>query len=108
MEEKKMKFHITITNNETGETLEDADACAILASINIGDKVSSLQAVSCGPEDYARTLGSAEGIVRAVRSKHPEIGALSLVFGLISKTKETEEPENKQAEAQEKEESPNQ
>ena len=33
-----MTFHITITNNETGETLADLDSCAIIGAIDVEEK----------------------------------------------------------------------
>ena len=102
MDEKKMKFHITITNNETGETIHDTDACAILASINVGSTTREVQAVACGPEEFAKALNGAESIVRHVRDRYPEVGAVAMLLGLISKAEKAEEPENKEAtEAQE-------
>ena len=90
-----MRFHVTITDNETGEVLHDADACAILAGINGGRTTASIHMTACGPLPLAETLSAAEDVVQEVRSRHPEIGALSGVFRLMDKNPKTEETENR-------------
>lgn len=95
MNDKKMKFHITITNNETGETLHDEDACAIIAGVNEGDRTGSIIMTDCGPEDLVETLNGAENGVMTVYEGHPELRALALYLKVMNK-KQSEETENNQ------------
>lgn len=92
-----MKFHITITDNETGEVLHDSDACAIIAGINEGEKGSSAAMIDCGPIDLAEALVAAKKAARAVTDKYTEIGALTkLCEYLERKQSETEETKNEE------------
>ncbi|MBP3590191.1 MAG: hypothetical protein J6J61_06405 [Muribaculaceae bacterium] len=100
-----MKFHITITNNETGETLHDADTCAIIAGVNEGEESGCIVMVDCGPIALAETLEAAKTAaktaVHTATDKHPEIKALAELLRLLDKREqaesiETEEPKNEE------------
>lgn len=93
---KKMKFHITITDNETGETLHDGDACAILASI-CENSVQQQHYVHCDARKFAATLQGAQKIVRRVGAEHPEVALLAELTRL-GRSEETEETETKNEE----------
>lgn len=93
---KKRKYHITITNNETGEVLHDADACSIIASVNEGPRTCALSMNSGGPLTLAETLGSAEGVVREIKSKYPEVGTLAMLHEFMRKRKQSEETETEE------------
>ena len=100
-DKKKNKFHITITNNETGETLHDADACAIIAGINDGIKAGAILMTACGPFEFAEALAGADKAVKRVRTNHPEVAAMSMLLALtggIEEEPETEEPETEEPE----------
>lgn len=91
---KKMKFHITITDNETGETLHDGDACAILASI-CENSVRQQHYVHCDALRFADTLRGAQKIVHRVRAEHPEVALLAELTQL-GRSEETEETKNEE------------
>lgn len=82
MEAKKLKFHITITNNETGETLKDDDACAILGAYHIGEGAVGVAAIESDPFELAHTLTSAEHTIDVVKAQRPE---LVLLTGIMAK-----------------------
>jgi len=47
-DETKKKFHITLTDNETGETLIDSDTSAIIGAFDLGEgNTGSLYALAC-------------------------------------------------------------
>ena len=72
----KLKFHITITNIETGETLHDSDACAIMAAVNDGTGTRGMTLTECDAFDLAEVLASAERSLRDVYDKEPELRPL--------------------------------
>lgn len=76
-ENKELRFHITIKDNKTGETLLDSDACAIIGGVNKGGSTVTLASVSGNAEDYAQALASAEEVAEIIREKHPELGDLA-------------------------------
>lgn len=66
-------FHITITRNDTGETLLDTDTRAIIASVNKEGKTSQQVLTCCNSYDLACALATAEGAVRQVYEENPEL-----------------------------------
>ena len=99
--EKKMKFHLTITNNETGEVLHDVDACAIIAGVNEGKENGSIAMVDCGPVDLLEALMTTEETVQDVYTEHPELRALGSLLAYAemaaqAKDTETEEPKKEE------------
>lgn len=73
MEDKKMKFHITVTDNETGEKLHDSDACAIIGAFNDGEYTQGLGSVYCGAEDILFAVEVAEEVIEGFMERHPEL-----------------------------------
>jgi hypothetical protein len=53
------KFHLIITNNETGEIMCEHDSDAIIAGINTGDRVSSICQTACDDNTLAATCFAA-------------------------------------------------
>lgn len=76
MEDKKMKFHITITDNETGETLKDCDACCIIGACNEGEHTAVLAALHCTATDLANAIDGTEEAVAHVKRENPEVEML--------------------------------
>ena len=92
---KKMKFRITITDNETGETLYDTDAKAIIAAVNEGPKTASLGMFDCDPFGVADTLNGAETALQTIYTDHPELRAVAALFKVMGdQSEEPEETEN--------------
>lgn len=57
------KFHITITDNETGETIRDYDINSIIAGIDLGDTVSACVICEGTPSDLAHTAFAAKDAI---------------------------------------------
>lgn len=66
---KKMRFHITITDNETDITLHDADACAIIAGVNEGEESAILSLSACGLTDLLSALLAAENATKRIKEE---------------------------------------
>lgn len=92
---KKMRFHISITDNETGEVLLDSDACAIIGGVNTGKSTIDISVVCCDTFDVVRALVTTEEVVKQNYIDHPEIGLMAMACraGRINKT---EEPKNEE------------
>ena len=73
MREKKNTFHITITNNEPGETLHDVDVCAIVGAFSDGARTGCVGLTSCNAFDLAETINGAEDVIQHLYSGHPEV-----------------------------------
>lgn len=73
------KFHITITDNETGRVIQEADTCAIIGGYTNEDGACGMAVVSCGPVDLARAVNAAEAAVDAMYQKNPELKLLTLM-----------------------------
>lgn len=63
----KNKYHITITNNETGQIVYDSDICAFIGSINSGAETSECVLTNCNRLQLCTTIKYAE---RAVTEAH--------------------------------------
>lgn len=50
-----MRFHVTITDNETGKTIHDTDACAIIAGIEETKGSASFVLTNCGGDEMAKS-----------------------------------------------------
>ncbi|MBR5865745.1 MAG: hypothetical protein IKY89_05680 [Alistipes sp.] len=83
MESNKMKFHITITDNETGETLHDSDTIAIIGVFHDGEEAHGIGYTLCNPLRLAHTLRSCENVLDATRERNPELGVLEEIIGLF-------------------------
>lgn len=94
MEDKKMKFHITITDNETGETLKDSDACCIIGAFNQGEYTAGMAITCCTAPDLAITINGAEDAINHIKSEHPELELLLKLKHLLDGL-ETEDEETK-------------
>lgn len=57
------KFHIVITDNETGETLKDADACAIIGACNEGEYSAGIVLSECNTIDLLHALRAASASI---------------------------------------------
>lgn len=52
------KFHITITNNETAETLVDRDTSVIVGAMDEGEGTRTVCFTCCGATELAAVLAS--------------------------------------------------
>lgn len=73
-----MKFHITITNNETGETLQDLDTNVILAAIHSPEDegTHAIAISSSGPVELATSIRGLQRIIDDQLERHPIIKLL--------------------------------
>lgn len=65
------KYHITITDNETGETLRDHDTDAILAAISKGDYIGQAILTECDSNTLMNALNVLEEITKYLYEKDP-------------------------------------
>lgn len=70
------KFHITITDNETGVTLKEADACAIIGACNEGEHTASIVLSQCDTLDLLHTLRGASAAIDTCLKDEPILRAL--------------------------------
>ena len=65
-----MKFHITITDNETGKVIHDVDVNAIVGGISISDTdVHGLAIARCNELDLAKAVLAAENATKNIKKK---------------------------------------
>ena len=88
-------FHLTITNNETGEVLHDVDFDALLGAVHTGRGIDAFGVNSCDAATLAATLAGAEELIERQFAKYPELLPLSMMVKAdmlaekIKKEKET-------------------
>ena len=73
------KFHIVITDNETGETRCEYDTNAIVAAINTKETLHGINCIHCTALTLASVLDCAIRVVRENLQDHPELLALMTV-----------------------------
>lgn len=84
------KFHITITNNETGETIRDHDTDAILAVVDHGDQTGTIALVECDTETILNVVNRLEELTKMIYKENPELFFLLKAFR-VKEAKEAEE-----------------
>ena len=84
------KRHITITDNETGETLQDADTCAIIGGYVVDDGSVGILCVHCHLIDHAKAVHAAERVIERSYQEHPELKLATLLAAAGSTTEEVE------------------
>ena len=82
------KFHIVITDNETGETRCEYDTNAIVAAIDTKEAVHGINCTHCTAPTLASVLDCAMRVVRENLQDHPELGALMMVAAQRNKPAE--------------------
>lgn len=70
------KFHVTITDNETGEVIHDADSGAIIAGIDAGDGTVSIGKASCDSFSLAAAILCAKKAIDACLEGDPFLQCL--------------------------------
>lgn len=84
------KFHITITNNETGETLRDHDTNAIAAIVDCGDSTGTTLLTECDTDTMLNVVARLEALTKRIYEKNPELFFLLKAFQ-AKEARETEE-----------------
>ena len=89
MEKEKMPFHLTITDNETGETLRDLDFDAIAGAVHISEEeAAGIFLTCCTNFDIAATIVAAENTLRRVEQEDPMLRLAKLMVGTKPGTEE--------------------
>ena len=76
---KNAAYHITITNNTTGEVEYDADTNAILGAFDMGDRATGVCMTAADAITCATVLDSAREAIEGFVKEHPQ---LELILGL--------------------------
>lgn len=81
-ENKKLPLHLTITDNETGEVLQDLDCKALIGAIHEGkeDRIASLRVIRCTGKEVAMTCLGATATVRYMCQEHPALAAVMVML----------------------------
>lgn len=75
------KWHVVITDNETGEVVEDAQSNAIIGAVEKNESVACIGFTNCNGKDLLRTLISAKKAIKNISDKMPkEIMLLAELF----------------------------
>lgn len=86
------KFHITITENETGETRLDIDTDAIIAGIDEDETTRVVHATHCPVTSHAAAIS---GVLETIEKARKENAILDFLLSMYEKhkaaDKETEE-----------------
>ena len=77
-----MKFHITITNNETREILADTDTDCIVGAYAAEGGASSIGHTACNGGTLLGTISSAEHAIDRICENSPELKMLRELFAL--------------------------
>ena len=93
-ETKKMPFHLTITDNRTGETVRDLDFDCLIGSAHISnEEAAGLFLTSCTNGVVAETLVSTETVLQRIQQDDPMLRLTKLLVGIKTEEEETETPE---------------
>jgi hypothetical protein len=84
------KFHIKITNNETGEVLQEADTCAIMGGYTVDDGAVGMALTDCSAREHGRAINAAEQTIKHVYQSHPELMFAVMLASAKSTTEEKE------------------
>lgn len=87
------KYRFTITDNETGETVYDYNAGAIIAGIDTGASVSSICLTDCDINTMAATCFGAKEAISACLEGEDLARMLFKAYN-AKHAKKTENPEN--------------
>lgn len=78
-----MKFHITITNNETNEIIADHDTDAIIGAFRRDDGVQGVAAVCCNPLELVTTVETVRNVLGEVEESNPELKQLGEIVRMM-------------------------
>jgi hypothetical protein len=85
-----MKFHIVITNNETGEVIKDTNADAIIASIHTEETTDVLDVACCNGFALVATIAGLMEALENNKKDHPKIYKYAKKCKKIKRTKEND------------------
>lgn len=70
------KFHITITNNETGESVFDTDSDAIIGAVCNDTGATAIAFTNCGTKTYAQTIAAVQMVVNGLLKEDKKLNPL--------------------------------
>ena len=77
-------FHITITNNNTGESILDTDSDAIIGAVKNDIGVNAVAFTNCCTSGYAQTIAAAQAVVNELLKENKKLKLLVRVMNLLS------------------------
>lgn len=87
--DKQKPFHITITDNETGEVIHDSDVIAILGALHFGeDNTSGITLSNCGVMSLAQAVDTVKKVIEGLYDENPELKIIELFFEAVMKKSE--------------------
>ena len=73
-------FHLTLTDNTTGEIMHDIDIDALLASAHVNeDETRSITVANCDTLAIAQTIHTLRQIYETLRKENPELAIFEAV-----------------------------
>ncbi len=75
-ENKDLRFHITITDKETGETLHDSDANVIIGAYGDGEETCALANTHCSLKDMSIAVLATNNAIAQLKANHEELRPL--------------------------------
>ena len=73
------KFHIKITDNETGEVIQEIDTCAIIGGYATEDGAVGTALAHCNSRNHAKAIHAAETAINNVYNRNPELKIVVLL-----------------------------
>ena len=77
-----MKYHITITNNETGEIVHDYDTSAVIGGISLKEGVAAIGLTACPSLVTALTIDGAQIAINKIRDDNPKVAMMELFLAM--------------------------
>ena len=75
----KKKFHVLVTNTETGETLVDHETVCVIMSYECGDSVKSASLSSCSVLNVAQVIVALESAIASTEKNENVCAAVSFL-----------------------------
>lgn len=73
----KKKFHITITDNATGEAMTDDDTDATIGAYDHGDAICAMGFTKCNAVMLVSVINGAQRVITELLDEHPELATLA-------------------------------
>lgn len=87
----KKSFHITITDNETGEVFHDVDSDCIIGAVHGDEHTAGIALLKCGPTEAADTVVAVKSTIKEAKEVHPEIELFEMLHNYAKTQSEATE-----------------
>ena len=77
------KYHITITENETGKVHYDMDINIIIGAFRRDDGIQGVAAICCNPLELASTVETVRNVLGEVEENNPELKQLTEIVRMV-------------------------